>query len=269
MKIYRRAHALAFLAVAFLSLAVGAQDTKPRYKITDLGALSGFANSRAYGINNRGQVVGQVAKLEPKLEAHAVLWDGSKVWNIATPEGLSYGAAHDINDSGQIVGGSTIENYGSHGFHFMGLPDRAYLRYQGKMRVLCEQLSHAYAINNRGQSVGKVQNRAVRWELSEALPLELPTKFSSSSALAINDKGQVTGIVFTAKNKRQAVLWSASQVLLLDLAPGDDQSTANSINDEGQIVGSSGNKNSYRNTPFVWKKRRDEDALSARWPRFV
>ena len=55
------------------------------YSVTILPLLPGFTNSRAYGLNSKGQVVGQVARLEPKLETRAVLWDQGTVREFPVP----------------------------------------------------------------------------------------------------------------------------------------------------------------------------------------
>ncbi|BCM92845.1 hypothetical protein IAD21_04729 [Abditibacteriota bacterium] len=235
-----------------------AQNVVPRYSLTDLGALSGFSNSRAYGLNNKGQVVGQVAKLEPQLEAHAVLWDGNKVEGITVPEGLKYSASHGINDAGQIVGGAEIQNYGSHGFHFMGLTDKAYLWDAGKLTVLSAETSHAYALNNHEQIVGESERRATLWEKGKPTLLATAADYLGSSARAINNKGQVAGIGSNKEGRRQAVLWSEGKMQALGTLPGDDQSIATAINDKGMVVGSSGKNNSYEELPFVWEKGKME-----------
>ncbi|MDQ2730056.1 MAG: DUF3466 family protein [Armatimonadota bacterium] len=262
---YRLASGLALAALMLAGSTVGimAQTAAIRYKLTDLGAMSGFPYSRAYGINNKGQVVGQVAKLEPNIEAHAVLWDGPKMRDIAVPEGLLYGAANSINDGGQVVGGSELENYGSHGFDFMGLADEAYLWHDGKTSALprgagpafpFNDLNHAYQINNHGQIAGEEGSAAALWDQGKLTKLKTGPDYFRSSASAINDKGQVAGIVFTKEIKRQAAVWSAGQMQLVGTLPGDDQSVVGGINDNGQVVGSSGKNNSYWDMPFLWEK---------------
>lgn len=254
-------HNLKAFTVASLLLCgaySSAQNAVPRYKLTDLGALSGYPNSRAYGINNKGQVVGQVAKLQPKLEAHAVLWDNGKVQDIAVPEGLAYGVATAINDQGQIVGGSEIQNYGSHGFHIMGLADKAYLWQNSKMSALAADGSHAYAINNAGQIVGTSKRTATLWKNGKPTKLNELPDFFGSSAQAISNNGQIAGVFFTKEGKRQAVAWIGEKMQPLGTLPGDDQSIATAVNDAGVVVGSSGKDNSYSNLPFVWEKGKME-----------
>jgi len=100
-----------------LSLAGSAA---PKYTLTDLGALTGYPNSRAYAINNKGQVVGQVAKVEPTIEVHAVLWEGVDGLPIDLNDcipagtGLILMKAVAINDAGQIAGEARDANMGIH-----------------------------------------------------------------------------------------------------------------------------------------------------------
>ena len=66
----------------------------------DLAPLSGFAT--ALGINNRGEVVGQA-------DGHAFLYSDGRFIDLntqvsTTTSGWTFASAHDINDSGQIVG---------------------------------------------------------------------------------------------------------------------------------------------------------------------
>ncbi len=248
------ARTIACLVQLALGASASAQNALPRYNLTDLGALSGYAYSRAYGINNKGQVVGQVAKLEPQLEAHAVLWDANKVEDIAVPEGLEYSTAHGINDAGQIVGGAEIQNYGSHGFNFMGLKDQAYFWQDGKMTALSPETSHAYALNNRGQVAGELGSSAAVWEKNECTILAKSPDFLRTSARAINTGGQVAGEGLNKEGKRQALFWSNGKLQPLGTLPDDDQSIATALNDKGTVVGTSGKNNSYEDLPFIWKK---------------
>ena len=69
---------LVAMGVVVVALLMGAQPVSgqqpaaERYSITDLGTLPGGDLSLAYGINNRGQVVGQSATFAGYN--HAVLW---------------------------------------------------------------------------------------------------------------------------------------------------------------------------------------------------
>ena len=65
----------------------------------DLGTLGG-ANSQAFGVNNRGQVVGSS---ETSTSGQAFLWQRGTMTGLGTLAGGSSGAT-DINNRGQVVG---------------------------------------------------------------------------------------------------------------------------------------------------------------------
>ncbi|MGI9626008.1 MAG: hypothetical protein ACR2QM_04170, partial [Longimicrobiales bacterium] len=81
-------------------LAVAAQNaflwTDGRW--TDLAPMQGVS-----AMNNHAQVVGS---LLVGTDYHAALWDGSRVVDLGTLPGDSRSFARDINDQGEVVGGS-------------------------------------------------------------------------------------------------------------------------------------------------------------------
>jgi probable HAF family extracellular repeat protein len=68
----------------------------------DLGTLGG-PNSQAFGVNNRGQVVGVA---ETPTSSQAFLWQHGTMTSLPSLAGGSSGAT-DINNRGQVVGNST------------------------------------------------------------------------------------------------------------------------------------------------------------------
>jgi len=252
------------LLLAFLpGMAVLAQQA-PRYRLTDLGAQTTFANSRAYGLNERGQVVGQVANIAQGVEAHAVLWDQGKATVIALPDGLQYGVACAINDAGVVVCGSEILNYGRRGFDISGLPERAFQWHGGRLTELVEQVddvlaflnaSEARAINNQGQIAGTFCRRPVIWTHGTAAALPMPPKYLFGAASALNERGDAVGYVLD-EQKRLAARWTGGTCQLLPIDPTYDQSLALAVNAAGQAVGSCGSKGSYYNAACLWDNGR-------------
>ena len=104
----------------YIAHAVLWQDGKP----IDLGNFGGVRNNLASAINNRGQVVGNSdlpgdANLPPfTAPARAFLWQDGVLTDLGTlPAPLDFSsAAGNINEGGQVVGGSCDANFNCHGF---------------------------------------------------------------------------------------------------------------------------------------------------------
>ena len=85
----------------------------------DIHALGQFTVGR--GINNLGQVVGQVViSTTPDVE-HGFFWDGLTMWDLNKQLVVSTGwtvltSAQGINDAGQIAGYGTMTNGEVHAF---------------------------------------------------------------------------------------------------------------------------------------------------------
>jgi probable HAF family extracellular repeat protein len=191
--------------------------------MTALPTLGGN-NGQAFGVNNRGQVVGiaetaiyDASCIPPQvLDFEAVIW-GPKVGQIQELPvfpGDSTAAAIAINDRGQVVGTSGI----------CGVPDSLAL---GVHAVLWQNGS----VTDLG-SFGGVMNNA---------------------ALDINNGGQVVGISdLPADTTTHAFLWRNGVMTDLGMLPGDALSTANDINAKGQVVGNSCDVN-FNCRVFLWQ----------------
>lgn len=68
----------------------------------DLGTLPGGTGALAYGINNRGQVVGWGDTAAGEL--HGILWQRGVAIDLGKLPGSRYSIATAINDRGDIVG---------------------------------------------------------------------------------------------------------------------------------------------------------------------
>ena len=123
--------------------------------MTNLGTLGG--PSAAYGINERGMVVGWSNILaDPSAISdtdHAVMWFEGRIIDLGTLGGAA--VAYDINNSGTAVGSSSIypQNYTPH----------AVLWKDGALYDLNDLLvgyhtewvlEHAFDINEKGEIVG-------------------------------------------------------------------------------------------------------------------
>src|SRR5208282_6821940 len=78
-----------------------AQEQKPRYTFTDLGALGG-TSSMAFYVDAHGAVVGQAGV--PDGSQHATLWIKGLKKDLGTLGGANSVAFSGPNERGQIVG---------------------------------------------------------------------------------------------------------------------------------------------------------------------
>jgi probable HAF family extracellular repeat protein len=210
-----------FIAAAIAMLATYGDAGAQTYSITDLGTLGG-GYSGAYGINYKGQVVGD-------SDGRAFLYSGGTLQDLATLLGGNLSIARGVNNKGQVVG---VTSTGGHQY------DQAFIYTSGVMQDLgtfAGTSSFANAINDKGQVVGFVTMDGVNHAFlySAGVMQDLGTLGRSSSfATGINNNGQVVGSSLTAHDPvSHAFLYSDG--VMQDL--GDFAPTA--INDKGQIVG--------------------------------
>jgi probable HAF family extracellular repeat protein len=185
-------------------------------RMRDLGTLGG-GTSFATAINNRGEVVGLTG------EGRAFLWRDGTMTDLGTLNGSGYARARDINDRGQVVGGSTLD----------GMNTLAVLWYRGTVRTLADFPAEAMAVNDHGQVVGiRFGNPAFLWSQGRIVDITPPPGAMFIEALGINNRGQVVGHTDSV-----AFVWQDGHLTPL---PGlVRQGRANHINNRGQIVGES------------------------------
>ena len=238
-------------------------DTKPpalpRYVVTDLGTLPGGTFSRAFGLNNRGEVVGE-------SQFRAFLWRDGKMEALSTLGGFR-SVALRLNDRGQIVGFSeTIARAGS---SYDPPVYHSVLWQGGKIRDLAPFTGGR--INARGQIAGSrtvgtspgrhrpVLGRALAclWDDGKLTDLGLLPGTGSSGALGLNNKGQVVGSAGAdGTGNGRAFLWEGGKMKGLGALPGGEYrgSAAGDINDKGQVVGSSWGGSTEANHAFLWER---------------
>ncbi len=172
---------LVLLLAVSLPGFVQAQTAPLRISMTDLGTLGG-RESTAYGINNKGQVVGSSYLLPDSYAPTAFLWENGTMNPIDDEEDV-YGVAFDINDHGQIVG------------YFMNFDDSHddAVLWQNGTRIDIVPNGRATGINEQGQIVGsKYSEGAFMWENGTRIDLGTLGGYASG-ANAINEHGQIVG----------------------------------------------------------------------------
>lgn len=249
--------------------------------MTDLGTLPTGSTSKGIGLNDSGQVVGYA---DAGGTSHAFLWEGGVMtdlipgpqasfanavndagvvaghYNLNRPfiweDGVltdlggfggssSFGYALDINEAGQVVGSSFVNN-GSE-----GISQHAFLWEDGVMTDLGALPglldSRALGVNELGQVVGfsslfdpDTTDEVSRSFLhSDGVMIDLNVPGDYSVAEDINDSGQVVG--WSTSSAARAYIYEDGVVTdLNDLIPAGSGLTiykALGINNAGQIVG--------------------------------
>lgn len=196
--------------------------------MANLGTLPGHIGSGAFGINASGQVVGQF--WSGSGSTRAFLYSGGAMIDLGSLPGDGRSDARGINASGQVVGQSWL----STGYY------HAFLYSNGTMSAvgtLGGSWSSALAINDKGQVAGwsttsSGDTHAFRFSGGTMTDLGTLPGNSSSTALAINELGQVVG-----NSGTRAFICRSGGMIDLGTLPGFTQFSATDINDGGQVVG--------------------------------
>jgi probable HAF family extracellular repeat protein len=240
------------LSLSMFAFSAPLFSAQPLYHLTDLSAVGTDAlrPSRAYGINNLGEVVG-AAGSNVGDGSHAFLYRGGILTDLGHLAGKPT-VAYDINDNSQIVGFTQVAVPPGGNLEVAQHP---FLYSSGTMidlgtfnSVEQEQYNsaqnYAYAVNNSGQVVGSsggsFNQRAFLYD--NGVMTNLGTLGGLESlAFDINDRGQVVGQARINPDSgiNHAFLYSGGAMIdlgTLGIFPGS--SRANAINNDGQIVGS-------------------------------
>jgi uncharacterized membrane protein len=187
------------------------------YNVVDLGTIPGCTRTRAYSVNNAGQVVGY--GYGTGIPAAAILFDSTGGGN-ATPlaPGEAVSVSYSINDQGDIAGrvGGGVVLWGEHRMDIGAGYD-------------------AYSVNESRQVVGANSNGAVLFDISGS---GNHTRLGSGEATSINNLEQIVGHQWSGRY--QATLFDSTgqgNNVALGGLPGYSDSFTFGINDSGQAVG--------------------------------
>jgi probable HAF family extracellular repeat protein len=179
--------------------------------MSDLAVRVGDSSSfsSAFGISDSRQVaVDTLVSTVNGPQQHAVLYIGSTIRDLGVLKGDNFSFVRGINNSGQIVVGSSN-----------GDTTRAFLYRNGKMKdlgTLGGGLTRADGINNRGQIVGFslthghgavhgfLFSEDKMQDLNKLVPAH--SGWTLGEAFAINDNGQIAGSGTAPNGENRAFL---------------------------------------------------------------
>ena len=206
----------------------------PFYSVVDLGTLGG-TNSVAFGINNKGQIVGEADTPE-----YSGTWGRiSRAFHYESGKMRDLGAmdrATGINDRGIIVGQS-VNQVGCL------VEERSVKFDNGKMEFLTLDKEHytwVGAVNDFGHWAGlcnlRGRIRAFRF-VDHLQNLGGFANTNRSEGYGINNAGDVVGRSWISNSQVQSFLWRDGRMVNLGTLPGDYASGARDINNNGVVVG--------------------------------
>jgi probable HAF family extracellular repeat protein len=224
----------------------------------------GGNNGVAMAISNRGEVAGFAENSTPDpgcpspqvLHFKPVVWEKGVIHKLPTFGGDPEGVAQQINDQGEVVGGSGTCAIFNANFLYNLVPVHALLWEKGKATDLGNLGGEtgqaggniAYAINNQGQVVGNsdlpgdTTFHAFLWTRRTGMQdLGALSGDVASTSISINDAGWVVGLSLDANSQPRAFLWEKGLMTDLNtLIAGDSPLyllSGCSINSRGEITG--------------------------------
>ena len=219
----------------------GDGETRPGFRWRN-DQLASIGLEDAYAINNAGQVVGYIHRIQGgEAFGVAVVWRADEVTEL-----VGLGNPWNINEAGDVVG-----------FSYVARLPQASLWRAGVVTLLGllpgALTSQAFDVNAKGQIIGTNEfappdssteyHRAFHWQSGELIELpRVATSHASSSAYGINDRGHVVGRSgesrFTATIWFDAAVYDLNELIASDdpLKPYITLLEAREINNRGQII---------------------------------
>ncbi len=214
--------------------------TSPGPKV-DLGTLPTGATTESHDINSSGQVVGYAFTGPNCCAGHGFSWTQLGGLEDMGTLGGAESNAHDVADTGEVVGSSKIDALTDHAtYWYAGGPLHDLGTLPGGSG------SVALLVNEDGDiagssGTGSGQNHAF-FKPSGGAMIDIGTLGGTMSRpIAMNEDGDVVGYSTTATGKQRAFYWNQTDGMTnLGVLSGTTASQATDINDAGQVVGFSG-----------------------------
>ncbi len=219
----------------------------------ELDILPGFDEGRAYDLNSKDQVVGQ---LRMNNVPHAILWQNGEVIELGIPPGGNFSQALAINSQAQIAG--------TWGNSITGDPGLAAFIWQdGVMMSLDLPMgpnAFAWDMNDQSQITGWmgqaffIDSHAFIWDNGKVTDLGVIPGGFTAEGMAINNLGDVAvqGLMFNDNDEVivRSFLWRDGEWIDLGVLPGCEETRVQDLNDAGQAVGFCEGPGAF--AEFVW-----------------
>ncbi|HZL43464.1 MAG TPA: hypothetical protein VFD66_09315 [Verrucomicrobiae bacterium] len=213
---------------------------QPYYAVVDLGTLGG-TNSRAFGLNNHGVIVGDA--MRPDGSTHAFAFTNGVMMDLGTLGGTN-SHAYSVNDMGHIVGSADLTNGMRRGFFATNAMGGFMMTNLG---TLGGTNSAAYCINAMDAITGEADlpsglSHAFVWTNMTSGMMDIDASDTASSAgYWMNASGQVVG--YASFNGAMRAFMTGSGMMgggMTDMGTmGGGSSVANSVNSQSTGVGAS------------------------------
>ncbi|MHC5113852.1 MAG: hypothetical protein ACYTGP_05430 [Planctomycetota bacterium] len=208
--------------------------------MTDLGKLFGDEESIARAINNAGRIVGTSERdvIAGSGTFHGVKWDAGVI--AALPDlGQGQSFAHDVNESGTIVGHTqnpstnrdTVVTWDGISVTDIGASEP-------------HQYSRGHGISDAGIVVGMAwnlfsPNDAILYDGLGWTQIGGFGQFQNAEAYDVNDAGFAAGYMAFPSGSWHACVWTGGSAVDAGALPGMDTGELFSINSAGEAVGRS------------------------------
>jgi len=235
----RFAKSMFALFLGSLGFTIGNAFAASNFQIVDLGTFGGA--TKAYALNDLGQVVGESS-------GKAFIYSGGALLNLGTLGGTT-AVAYGINNSGVVVGASTVASGASHAFSWNGVQqDLGTLTIGTPPSTVSFRSSAALDVNTSGKAVGSssrdfpdpfTNSTMVAFDSGAVIR---PPYTSSGVLYGINDSGQMVGT-----DNGHGLLFSGTGFVSIPAFCGGGfcGSDARDINNYGIVVGDASSNTLY------------------------